>query len=94
MPNPTKQQHTRRGRDAAPARRFASIADAATYANVSSKTIRRYISTGRLVGYRVGPRLVKVELSEVDALMRPIPTAQRTTEPASRRADPGGRPAA
>jgi excisionase family DNA binding protein len=75
MPDPPANRRTRHGRDAAPARCFASVADAAEYANVSSRTIRRYIRTGRLTGYRVGPRLVKVELSDVDALMRPIPTA-------------------
>ncbi len=75
MPDPLTNRRTRRGRSAAPARRFASISDAAEYANVSARTIRRYISSGRLKGYRVGPRLVKVELGDVDALMRPIPTA-------------------
>lgn len=56
-------------------RRIASIAAAAEYAGVSTKTIRRYITAGRLAGYRVGPRLVRVNLAEVDALLRRIPTA-------------------
>ncbi len=33
-------------------------------------------SQGRLTGYRVGPRLVKVDLKEWEALARPIPTAR------------------
>jgi excisionase family DNA binding protein len=74
MPNPTNQR-TRRGRDAVPARRFASVEVAADYADVSTRTIRRYIADGRLTGYRVGPRLVKVDLADLDALVRPIPTA-------------------
>lgn len=57
-----------------------SLAAAAEYANVSTRTLRRYISTGRLAGYRVGPRLVKVDLNQVDAMVRPIPTA-RDPEP-------------
>ncbi|MGH3538726.1 MAG: helix-turn-helix domain-containing protein [Pseudonocardiaceae bacterium] len=57
------------------ARRFGSIADAATYANISTRTVRRYIANGQLVGYRIGPRLVKVDLDEVDSLLRAIPTA-------------------
>lgn len=68
-------QYARRGRGAATARRLASVADAAAYADVSDRTIRRYIAAGRLTGYRVGPRLVKIDLEEVDALVRPIPTA-------------------
>jgi excisionase family DNA binding protein len=74
MPNPAKQ-HTRRGRDVAPARRYPSVAAAAEYADLSPKTIRRYIASGRLTGYRVGPRLVKVDLADLDQLMRRIPTA-------------------
>lgn len=57
-------------------RHIASISDAAKYAGVSTKTIRRYVSAGRLTGYRFGPRLVKINLTEVDALLRPVPTTQ------------------
>ena len=56
------------------ARRLASVADAANYADVSVRTIRRYIAQGRLTGYRVGPRLVKVDLVDLDTLASPIPT--------------------
>lgn len=56
-------------------RRLGSISDAATYADLSTRTIRRYIAEGRLTGYRVGPRLVKIDLAELDTLARPIPTA-------------------
>jgi excisionase family DNA binding protein len=49
---------------------------AAAYADVSTRTLRRYIAHGRLTGYRVGPRLVKVDLTELDQLARPIPTAR------------------
>ena len=56
-------------------RSIASIAAAAEHAGLSPKTIRRYIAAGRLAAYRVGPRLIRVDLAEVDALLRPIPTA-------------------
>jgi excisionase family DNA binding protein len=59
-------------------RRIASINDAAEYAGVSTKTIRRYIAAGRLTGYRVGPRLIKINLAEVDELLHPIPTVGRS----------------
>lgn len=57
-------------------RRIASINAAAEYAGVSTKTIRRYVAAGRLTGYRIGPRLIKINLAEVDALLRPVPTTQ------------------
>jgi len=57
-------------------RRIASISDAAAYACVHPRTIRRYISSGIITGYRAGPRLVRVDLNEIDdRLLRPIPTA-------------------
>lgn len=56
-------------------RRLVSIAVAADEYGVSTKTLRRYIAAGRLTGYRMGPRLIRVDLNELDALMRPIPTA-------------------
>lgn len=59
-----------------PRRRLVSLAAAAAYADVSTRTLRRYISHGRLTGYRVGPRLAKVDLDELDAMARPIPTAR------------------
>lgn len=56
-------------------RRLASIAVAADYARVCRRTIRRRIAAGELTGYRFGPRVIRVDLDELDALMRPIPTA-------------------
>ncbi len=58
-----------------PARRYVPIAVAADYVPCSPKTIRRRISDGSLTGYRMGPRLIRVDLNELDALLRPIPTA-------------------
>jgi S-DNA-T family DNA segregation ATPase FtsK/SpoIIIE len=57
-------------------RQLVGLSAAAAYADVSTRTLRRYIAQGRLTGYRVGPRLVKVDLSELDQLARPIPTAR------------------
>jgi excisionase family DNA binding protein len=56
---------------------FETIAEAAARLGVGPKTIRRRISAGDLIGYRLGPRLLRVSKSEVDALLRPIPTAVR-----------------
>jgi excisionase family DNA binding protein len=56
-------------------RRLVAIGDAAEYAAVSTKTIRRRISDGSLTGYRMGPRVIRVDLNELDALLRPIPSA-------------------
>ena len=54
--------------------RLASIQEAAAYGAVSEKTIRRYISDGTLHGYRLGKKLLRVDLSEIDRLLKPVPT--------------------
>jgi len=66
-PNPTSQDLTRR---------IASLNDAAHYSGVCTRTLRRYIAEGRLTGYRIGPRLLRVDLDEIDdRLLLAIPTA-------------------
>ncbi|WP_203231333.1 helix-turn-helix transcriptional regulator [Nocardioides caldifontis] len=58
------------------ARRLESIEHAADYLGVSTKTIRRRIADGTITGYRTGPRLLRVDLNELeDRLLRPVPTA-------------------
>lgn len=56
-------------------RRLVSIGQAAEYAGVSTKTIRRRIADGTLTGYRLGSRIIRVDLDAVDGLLRPIPAA-------------------
>ena len=56
-------------------RRFGSIDRAAEIGDVSPKTIRRRIADGSLTGYRFGPRIIRVDLDEVESLFTPIPTA-------------------
>lgn len=56
-------------------RRLESVESAAEYVDVSTKTIRRWIAAGRVTGYRAGPRLIRVDLNELDAMLRPIPAA-------------------
>lgn len=54
-------------------RTFETIASAARRHHVSTRTIRRRIADGRIPAYRSGPKLVRLDPREVDALLRPIP---------------------
>ncbi|MBB1030507.1 helix-turn-helix domain-containing protein [Dietzia sp. SLG310A2-38A2] len=53
-------------------RRMSSLPEAAEQFGVSVKTLRRYISAGRITGYRFGPRMLRVDLDELDALLLPL----------------------
>ena len=59
---------------------LAGIGKAANLVDVCERTVRRWIADGLITGYRVGPKLLKVDLAEIDALVRPVPTAALTTE--------------
>jgi excisionase family DNA binding protein len=48
-----------------------SLRAAGRYCDVDERTIRRWISAGHLNALRVGPRLIKVEVAELDRIMRP-----------------------
>jgi excisionase family DNA binding protein len=52
--------------------RRSTVPDAAAYATVSVQTLRRWIKAGLLRAYRVGPRQVRIDLDDLDALIQPI----------------------
>jgi excisionase family DNA binding protein len=57
------------------AQKYLSIADAAQRLGVVPLTIRRAIRNGDLRGYRYGKKTIRVLADDVDALLRPIPSA-------------------
>ena len=59
------------------AQRFVSQEDAAARWGVSVDTIRRLIRTGKIAGYRLNGRIIRVDVAEVDAAFKPIPTSGR-----------------
>jgi excisionase family DNA binding protein len=56
--------------------RLETIQRAASRNSVSVDTLRRRIASGELTAYRLGNRILRVDLAEVDALFRPIPTVK------------------
>ena len=50
-------------------RRWATVAETAEYLRVSERAIRLMLSDGRLTAYRLGARVVRIDLAEVDAAM-------------------------
>jgi excisionase family DNA binding protein len=56
-------------------RRLVGINQAAKYADVHPITLRRWVAAGRVPAYRAGPRLLKIDLNELDAMLSPVVTA-------------------
>ena len=59
------------------AQRFVSQETAAERWDVSVDTIRRLIRQGKITGYRLNGRIIRVDVAEVDAAFKPIPTSGR-----------------
>ncbi len=54
---------------------YVTIAEAAQQLEWNPRTVRRRISEGALPAYRLGPRHIRIKVSDIDAMLRPIPTA-------------------
>lgn len=54
-------------------RRWIDQREAAEYLGITDRTLRRMIAAGKLPAYRLGPRLLRIDVADLDALMRPIP---------------------
>ncbi|MGI8537921.1 MAG: helix-turn-helix transcriptional regulator [Mycobacteriales bacterium] len=52
-----------------------SLPQAAELTGYCSATIRRWVASGHLPAYRVGPRGIRVKRSDLDALAVQIPAA-------------------
>jgi excisionase family DNA binding protein len=50
-------------------RRLVKISEAAEYLQVTQRTIRHMIADGRLTGYRIGERLVRLDIDEIEATL-------------------------
>jgi excisionase family DNA binding protein len=54
--------------------RWISLDEAAKRCSVDTTTVRRWIAAGELTGYKVGPKLLRVNAADVDALFIALPT--------------------
>jgi excisionase family DNA binding protein len=57
-------------------RRLADLKTGAEYLGVNERTIRRRIADGTIAGYRLGNRIIRVDLNELDQALQPIPTGR------------------
>lgn len=58
-------------------RRWLSQAQTCVYWGVTDRTLRNYVRAGRIKAHRLpGSRLIRFDRLELDAAMRPIPSAK------------------
>lgn len=54
-----------------------SVAEAAARLGVDHKTIRRAIARGDLAARRIGPRLIRIRVADLDSYGRPLGAGAR-----------------
>lgn len=69
-PGPSPNRKSRRHPGRQPA--YVGIPEAAAYLDVDHKTIRRLIAAKRLPGYRLGNRIIKIKVADLDAVLVPM----------------------
>lgn len=52
-----------------------SLGETAEHLGMGISSVHRLVASGKLPAYRVGPRLVRVRMSDVDALLVRIPVS-------------------
>ncbi|WP_448072342.1 helix-turn-helix domain-containing protein [Georgenia yuyongxinii] len=51
-----------------------NLQDAADYLGVTERSVRNWISAGKVPAYRIGKKVIRLKVADVDALLQPIPT--------------------
>jgi excisionase family DNA binding protein len=72
LPNRRARRHPKQSEDAAVQRRWATMQQTADYMGVSLRTVREWITQGKITGYRINARVIRVDLNEVDGAMQPF----------------------
>ena len=54
-------------------RQMWTISQAADYLNLTERSVRRYIADGALAAFRIGQKQIRVDRTDVEALLAPIP---------------------
>ena len=60
-----------------PPQQLASINEAAARLGVTRRTVYDWINQGVITGWRVGPKLIKVDADELEKLITPVAAARR-----------------
>ena len=60
-------------------RRLLTLSQASDLLSLDEKTLRRYVASGRIRGWRVGPRAIRLDAADVEAPARPHPRCFRPT---------------
>lgn len=55
---------------------FISLSSAAEMLGISVHTLRRRIAAGDLPAFRSGRRIIRIRVSDLDKILKPVPSAR------------------
>jgi excisionase family DNA binding protein len=55
--------------------RFVSVNQAAHYLGITSQSVRNMLADGRLKAWTLGPRVLRIRLSDIEAALKPYGAA-------------------
>jgi excisionase family DNA binding protein len=70
LENRRARRHPKTAEHEAQQRRWASMQQTADYMDVSLRTVREWITKGKITGYRINARVIRVDLNELDNAMQ------------------------
>jgi excisionase family DNA binding protein len=59
---------------------MVSLQEAAKWLDCNPRTIRRYIASGRLPAYRMASREIRIDITDLAAMLNKIPTAGQPSD--------------
>jgi excisionase family DNA binding protein len=71
-PPPAQPNRATRRHPANNGRGYVGITEAATYLDITAKTVRKLIATGELPAYRLGTKILRIKLADLEAVCKPL----------------------
>lgn len=59
---------------------YIGVPDAAAYLDVDEKTIRRLISDNKLPAYRLGNRVIKIKITDLEGVLAPVASVEHAKD--------------
>jgi len=56
--------------------RLVSMSEAAEHLGICERTMRRYVAEGRVRAFKLGPKIVRFDVNDLDDLLTPIPNGR------------------
>lgn len=75
-------KHSSRSGPIAESTEYATVAEAARRLRLSPSTVWRWIDSGKLTAYRIGPKAIRIKTTDLAAMIQPTHTTRKAGQAA------------